>query len=117
MRKIAIIGCGAIGAGVLELLKEEPGLSIGWVVLHEDAHGHADAQTAIHRFAPNAKVVPSLAADDRPDLLVECAGHSAIEEHLIPALQRGNFARPSEPRSRCKITGQLCFTFASAATQ
>ncbi|MCP1576846.1 aspartate dehydrogenase [Herbaspirillum rubrisubalbicans] len=25
----------------------------------------------------------------RPDLLIECAGHQAIGEHIIPALQRG----------------------------
>lgn len=27
--------------------------------------------------------------DQRPDVVVECAGHSAIEEHVLPALQAG----------------------------
>jgi aspartate dehydrogenase len=33
--------------------------------------------------------VTHLGADDAVDLVVECAGHGAIEEHVIPALERG----------------------------
>ncbi|OTH88129.1 aspartate dehydrogenase, partial [Pseudomonas aeruginosa] len=35
------------------------------------------------------QVLTALPADARPDLLVECAGHRAIEEHVLPALERG----------------------------
>ncbi|MCP5854006.1 hypothetical protein NL323_29160, partial [Klebsiella pneumoniae] len=35
------------------------------------------------------QVLTALPADARPDLLVECAGHKAIEEHVLPALERG----------------------------
>lgn len=83
MLKIAMIGCGAIGAGVLELLKDDADLRMQWVVLPPGAH--ADAV----RLAPDARIVSSIAGEEGVDLLVECAGHAAIEEHVLPALERG----------------------------
>ena len=84
--KIALIGCGAIGASALELLKQEPRLSVGWVLVPEaDARGRATAE----RLAPGAQVLAALPTGARPDLVVECAGHAAIEQHVLPALERG----------------------------
>jgi aspartate dehydrogenase len=87
MIRIAMIGCGAIGAGVLELLKGDRDLSVRWVVLPPGEH--ASACNAAARLAPQAQVVNSIAGEQGVDLLVECAGHHAIEQHVIPALERG----------------------------
>ena len=87
MMNIALIGCGAIGSSVLELLKNEARLQVRWVLVPEAAK--AQALEVVARHAPQAQVVPALPADARPDLIVECAGHAAIEEHVLPALARG----------------------------
>ena len=86
MMNIALIGCGAIGSSVLQLLQGETRLAVRWVLVPEVT---ADVQSALSRFAPQAQALPALPADVKPDLIVECAGHSAIEEHVLPALTRG----------------------------
>lgn len=87
MLRIAMIGCGAIGAGVLELLQGDTDLVVDRVVL--PAGAHPQAECALARHAPRARLVTRLGAGDPIDLAVECAGHAAIEEHVIPALERG----------------------------
>jgi aspartate dehydrogenase len=87
MIRIAMIGCGAIGAGVLQLLKDDADLVVERIVL--PAGHHAQAGSALTQHAPHARLVTHLGADDAVDLVVECAGHGAIEEHVIPALERG----------------------------
>lgn len=86
MLKIAMIGCGAIGASVLELLHGDPDVVVDRVVTVPDARAQTEAVVA--RWAPQARVMESLAAET-PDLVVECAGHAAIAEHVVPALKRG----------------------------
>lgn len=46
------------------------------------------ARSTVSALAPAAQVVSRL-GQERPDLLIECAGHQAIGEHIIPALERG----------------------------
>lgn len=87
MIKIAMIGCGAIGACVLELLQNDADLVVDVVVLPSGVH--PEACEAAARLAPSARVCNSLDADAGVDLVVECAGHAAIEQHVIPALERG----------------------------
>ena len=87
MIRIAMIGCGAIGAGVLELVKDDPNLLVDCVVLPDGEH--PEAHCAVSTHAPEARVVRRLGADDAVDLVVECAGHAAIEQHVLPALERG----------------------------
>lgn len=95
MLSIAVIGCGAIGASVLELLHGDAHVRVSTLVV--GATKAAQAQALCHRFAPGARVVQSVdeidgargVASAQPDMLVECAGHSAIEEHVLPALARG----------------------------
>jgi len=87
MLKVAMIGCGAIGASVLELLHGDPDVVVDRVVTAADARARTEATVA--RWAPQARVLEALAADDAPDLVVECAGHGAIAEHVVPALERG----------------------------
>ena len=89
MLSIAIIGCGAIGASVLELLHLDANVRVSTLLV--SAAKAAQAQAVLDRFAPDARIAQSLdGLDDLPpDLLVECAGHSAIAQHVLPALARG----------------------------
>ena len=90
MLKVSMIGFGAIGTSVLELLGQERDLRVDRVVVHAGScaqaqrwlseHGHVATQVA-DRLELDAKT--------RPDLVVECAGHSAIEQHVLPALAHG----------------------------
>lgn len=88
MLHVSMVGCGAIGRGVLELLKADPDVAFDVVIVPEGQM--ADARDALSALAPNVRVATRLAdGEQRPDLLVECAGHQALEEHIIPALERG----------------------------
>lgn len=87
MLHITMVGCGAIGLEVMDLLKNDADLVIDRVIA--SARHHAEACDKLARFSPVPEVVERLGADQHPDFLVECAGHSAIEEHVIPALERG----------------------------
>lgn len=80
--RIALVGCGAIGTSVLELLRGDPALKVVAIVV--PAEGIAAAQ----KVAPDAQVGSAVPADGI-DLVVETAGHAAIEEHVLPALARG----------------------------
>jgi len=84
--KIALVGCGAIGSSLLELLKAQPTLQVCWIIVPEITE---DVQSAQAQHAPHAQLLPALDYQHCPDLLVECAGHSAVEEHVLPALKRG----------------------------
>jgi aspartate dehydrogenase len=88
-RKLALVGCGAIGSAVLDLLRGEAGFAVTQVVVPA-AHA-AQARAVCARFAPPASVAASLdlGPDRRPDLVVECAGHEAVTEHVVPALRAG----------------------------
>lgn len=88
MLHVSMIGCGAIGIGVMELLKRDPEVTFD-VVIVPPAHMEA-ARSVVLSLAPHARVAERLEIlEKHPDLLIECAGHKAIEEHIIPALKRG----------------------------
>lgn len=80
--RIALVGCGAIGTSVLQLLHGDPALKVVAVVVP------ADAIAAAQKAAPDAQVGSAVPADGI-DLVVETAGHAAIEQHVLPALARG----------------------------
>ncbi len=61
-------------------------VAVGWVIVPVI---DAAIQACVARRAPGAQVVTALPADARPDVLVECAGHAAIEAHVLPGLARG----------------------------
>ncbi|MBP6018575.1 MAG: aspartate dehydrogenase [Burkholderiaceae bacterium] len=84
--KIAMIGCGAIGAAMLELLKADTGLVITAIVVPERSIATAKALTA--KLGSMAQVLSNV-PHDNIDLVIEVAGHAAIEQHVLPALQRG----------------------------
>ncbi|MDR1969473.1 MAG: aspartate dehydrogenase [Burkholderiaceae bacterium] len=84
--RIVLVGCGAIGSALLELLRGDDRLSVGAIVVPADV---ADAaRTVAARLAAQAQVASAVPADGF-DLLIEAAGHAAIEQHVLPALARG----------------------------
>ena len=89
MRTLAMVGCGAIGSSVLELLRGDEAVRVTQVIVPREA---LDATRSLcARLAPEARVLESLdrANGARPDLLVECAGHGAVAAHVLPALEAG----------------------------
>lgn len=86
MLRVALIGCGAIGSSMLELLQGDAGLAVVAVVV--PAEGAAAAQALLQKLAPGVQVVTDVPSAGI-DLVVETAGHAAIEEHVLPALRRG----------------------------
>lgn len=87
MLNIALVGCGAIGESVLALLHGDPNCRVICVITAPEAFEQTTAVT--QKFAVNARIQDCLSAGDAPDVLVECAGHGAIVQHVIPALERG----------------------------
>jgi len=86
MLHVSMIGCGAIGIGVMDLLKSDPEVSFDLVIVPEAAL--ETASETVRALVPTARVACRLNGE-RPDLLIECAGHKAIEEHILPALEAG----------------------------
>jgi aspartate dehydrogenase len=85
---IAVVGCGAIGSTVIELIAGRPDITIGAVLVPH--RSITKTREVLAGIAPGARVLPRLDPDDkRPDLVVECAGHAAIREHVLPALMDG----------------------------
>ena len=82
--RIALIGCGAIGTALLELVHQDAGVEIVAIVVNTPDAARATAQ----RFAPRARVLTSVPAEGI-DLVLEAAGHRAIEQHVLAALARG----------------------------
>ena len=80
--RVALIGCGAIGTSVLELLKGDAALAVVAIVVS------AEGLAAVQKLVPGVPVSSSVPATGI-DLVVETAGHAAIEEHVLPALARG----------------------------
>jgi aspartate dehydrogenase len=89
MRKLALVGCGAIGSAVIELLRGDAEVRVAQVIV--PASHRAEAHGVCERVAPQARVLEAVDLSDgqRPDLLVECAGHGAVGQHVLPALEAG----------------------------
>ena len=84
--RFALIGCGAIGTALLELVKDDAGLAAAAIVV--PAEGADAARAVAGRLAPAAQVLHAV-PHEAVDLVVEAAGHAAIEQHVLPALRRG----------------------------
>ena len=80
-----LIGCGAIGQALLARIRAIPQLRIAHVVVRT-------ARIATTQAMLDQLGVRGRAVDRVPDdtlLLLECAGHSALVDHVLPALARG----------------------------
>ena len=82
--RIALIGCGAMGTALLDLVRDDPGLQVAAIVVSSPAVHLATP----HRLVP-AAVLCTAVPPQGIDLLVECAGHTAVEQHVLGALARG----------------------------
>lgn len=85
MLEIAIVGCGAIAQAVIQALAARSDVRVASVL----ARSPQAARLALAGLAHPPAVHTALADAPRPSLLVECAGHGAIVEHVLPALAVG----------------------------
>lgn len=81
-QQVTLVGFGAIGRSLYRRASQIEGVQITHIVVPQ-AH-LADARAA----APAAVAVVSQVPEGT-ELLLECAGHAAITEHVLPALARG----------------------------
>lgn len=82
MLAVTLIGFGAIGRSLLARTHGHAGLRITHVVV---THGHVAAAQAL----AGGDVCVTDAVPDDARLVLECAGHGALLEHVLPALARG----------------------------
>lgn len=98
MIHVTLIGLGAIASAALPLLRADPALRVSRVVVRPGrleaaratlaALACGDIEAVDHVDWSNLGQRPA-ADPERPDLVVECAGHAAIESHVLPALAAG----------------------------
>ncbi len=82
MRKLTLIGYGAIGRSLFERLQGHAGILVDSIVVPQASM--AEVQAAV---GEGVKVVAEVPDDTY--LLLECAGHSALTTHVLQALERG----------------------------
>jgi aspartate dehydrogenase len=78
---ICLIGYGAIGQAIEERLARHPRARIAHIVVRPERVQEVQVRK------PRISVVSQVPADAQ--LVLECAGHSALRAHVLPALQRG----------------------------
>lgn len=79
-----MVGCGAIGRGVMDALSGDDDVAVTQVIASARSVDRARETFAGVAVATDIGELPA-----RPGLLVECAGHGAVVEHVLPALARG----------------------------
>ena len=83
MQHVTLIGYGAIGSAVCQILDADPTIAIDHIVVSANLPLPVPAKGQKRHF------VNQVDYQQRPDVVIECAGHSAIEQHVLPALQAG----------------------------
>jgi aspartate dehydrogenase len=79
---LTLIGLGAIGRALVERTRDWPGLNLRHVVVTPRS-----VSAAQQWLGPQVQVLTEVPPDAQ--WILECAGHGAIEQHVLPALQRG----------------------------
>lgn len=90
IKKVALVGYGAIGQSVYELVKHDRSLRIAQVIVSPGNEQTVQAMLDADDAGGAPQVFSHIPDDNnRPDLVVECAGHAALADHVLPALSRG----------------------------
>jgi aspartate dehydrogenase len=79
---VCLIGFGALGQAIYARLAAHPRIRVTQVVVRRQRVMQVQAQ-----LRAETQAVSSVPSDAR--LVLECAGHGALVEHVLPALQRG----------------------------
>jgi aspartate dehydrogenase len=74
---VCLIGYGAIGQAIVQRLDGHPRVKISHILVRNTSITLPAGIEAVSAVPPNAQLV------------LECAGHSALHEHVLPALSRG----------------------------
>ncbi len=82
MRKLTLIGYGAIGRSLYSRLRGHAGVLVDSIVVPE--RSVAEVQALVGASVKVLSEVP-----DHTYLLLECAGHGALTSHVLRALERG----------------------------
>jgi len=81
VQKVTLIGFGAIGRTLFARMAGHEGLRITHIVVPDVSAVDARA------LAGDAEIVTQVPQET--DLVLECAGHQALTDHVLPALERG----------------------------
>lgn len=85
MKRVLLIGCGAMGRNVRAALLADSRLTFAYVLETPDRRSDLQAE-----LGSAVRVVASLdELDARPDFALECAGHAAITNTVLPLLRQG----------------------------
>ncbi|SDC89426.1 aspartate dehydrogenase [Paraburkholderia lycopersici] len=83
--RATLIGFGSIGSAVFDAFASDPAIVVDQIVVSP----RSVAETA-RRVGPAATVASRVdALPGRPDIAIECAGHRAVREHVVPLLRMG----------------------------
>ena len=96
MQDVVLIGFGAIGQAILQSLQRTPGQP-RWRVSHvvvraervAQVQAQLDAALGPSGSAAAGAIQAVAAVPIEARLVLECAGHGALSEHVLPALVRG----------------------------
>ncbi len=82
---VALIGFGSIGSIVFDTFRTDSHVHVRQLIVHADHLEQVRAQVGA-----GIEVVTSVAQlSKQPDFVLECAGHHALAEHVVPMLRAG----------------------------